>query len=71
MRIIAISDTHKQEPYLTLPKGDMLIHCGDMGCNSPLDIQIMNDWFGKPGANIKTGNFPKAINIPRTEGALQ
>ena len=32
---------------------------------------IMNDWFGKPGANIKTGNFPKAINIPRTEGALQ
>jgi len=53
MRIVVISDTHKQEPYLTLPEGDILIHCGDMGCNYPLDVQIMNDWFGEQDFRYK------------------
>ena len=29
MRIVVISDTHNQHARLKLPKGDMLIQCGD------------------------------------------
>lgn len=35
IRIVAVSDTHLWQDYITLPKADILIHCGDMlSCDS-------------------------------------
>jgi hypothetical protein len=30
IRLVVISDTHQYHEFLTLPKGDVLIHCGDI-----------------------------------------
>lgn len=46
MRIVCISDTHGQHRNIQLPKGDMLIHAGDISSTGTED-QIMNfmEWF--------------------------
>lgn len=53
-RIVAISDTHERHRSLgtTLPKGDVLVHCGDI-LNSDYDDEIairklkdFNEWMG-------------------------
>ena len=46
LRIVAISDTHGQHQSLTLPKGDLLIHAGDIsGLGRPGEIKTFLDWF--------------------------
>ena len=46
MKIIFISDTHNQHKKLVLPKGDMIIHAGDIsGRGKPHEIQAFLDWY--------------------------
>ena len=46
MRIIAISDTHTARP--PLPKGDILIHCGDaLGRGRISELEEFNEWLGE------------------------
>jgi Icc-related predicted phosphoesterase len=53
MKIVAISDVHRLEHYLTLPKGDMLIFSGDYAVNSLLDSMALNMWFEKQDFKYK------------------
>ena len=46
MKIIAISDTHRQEWNTELPDGDILIHAGDFDTRGFMDLVDLNDWFG-------------------------
>jgi hypothetical protein len=46
LRVIVISDTHNQHELLKLPKGDILIHCGDFTINGTEDeVKYFSDWF--------------------------
>jgi len=48
MKIIAISDTHGQHRKLQLPKGDILIHAGDLSKRGgKLEIMDFLDWYSK------------------------
>lgn len=48
MRIVLISDTHKQHRKLKLPDGEMVIHAGDVsGMGSVNEVEDFLDWFGK------------------------
>ena len=53
MKIIAISDTHGSEHELILPKGDILIHCGDFHITSLNELEYANRWFGKQNYDWK------------------
>lgn len=46
MKIVAISDTHGQHRKLKLPKGDMIIHAGDISKRGhPVEMEDFLDWF--------------------------
>lgn len=45
-KIVCISDTHRQEKNLILPKGDILIHTGDFDIYGIAHLEALNDWFG-------------------------
>lgn len=46
MKFVAISDTHGQHNYLTLPKGDVLIHAGDMAMKGTRpEVEDFLNWF--------------------------
>ena len=46
MRVVAISDTHNQHHGLRLPKGDLLLHAGDVsGRGTEAEVQNFLDWF--------------------------
>lgn len=46
MKFVAISDTHGQHRSLELPKGDCLLHGGDVGkMGTELEIRNFLDWF--------------------------
>ncbi len=48
MRFVAISDTHCRHRSLKLPKGDVLLHAGDISYRSTRqEIIDFLDWFGK------------------------
>ena len=44
-KIVIISDTHTFHNKTTLPKGDILIHAGDLEIRSALELQIIIEWF--------------------------
>jgi len=45
-RLVLISDTHNQHRQLTLPDGDVLIHCGDFtGTGTARQVEDFVDWF--------------------------
>ena len=49
IRIVAISDTHGSHRKVTLPPGDILVHCGDFmrsGMSSK-EIRDFNRWMGE------------------------
>jgi len=48
MKIVVISDTHGQHAKLKLPKGDVLVHAGDLTLtgNKTDTLRFLN-WFGK------------------------
>ena len=48
MKIVIISDTHNQHEKLTIPKGDMIIHCGDVsGRGWYEEVRQFCNWFGE------------------------
>ncbi len=44
-KIIIISDTHTFHAKTELPKGDILIHAGDLEIRNALELQIIIEWF--------------------------
>lgn len=48
MKFVAISDTHCRHRSLKLPKGDVLLHAGDV-CYQSSRAEVLDflDWFGK------------------------
>jgi Icc-related predicted phosphoesterase len=48
LKFVAISDTHCRHRSLKLPKGDVLLHAGDISYQGdPREIHDFLDWFGK------------------------
>ena len=48
MKIVCISDTHGQHRALTLPKGDMVIHAGDITTRGRKDqVHDFLNWYAK------------------------
>ena len=48
MKFVVISDTHGQHRSLKLPKGDVIIHAGDISKSGhPVEIEDFLDWFSK------------------------
>ena len=48
MRLISISDTHNQHHNIEIPKGDILIHCGDFTeGGTKQEIENFLRWFSK------------------------
>ena len=48
MKVIAISDTHNLHHQLSIPKGDLLIHAGDLSYKGSLEeIQDFLNWFAQ------------------------
>lgn len=48
MKIVAISDTHCRHKSVKLPKGDLLVHAGDISYRGKLsEVLDFLDWFGK------------------------
>jgi Icc-related predicted phosphoesterase len=48
VKFVAISDTHCRHRSLRLPKGDVLLHAGDISYRSSRqEIEDFLDWFGK------------------------
>lgn len=46
LRVIAISDTHERHSQVTVPPGDLLIHCGDFTNRGSMDaVKSFLDWF--------------------------
>lgn len=48
MKIVCISDTHTRHQDVDLPKGDILIHAGDISLVG-IEYQVINflEWFSK------------------------
>lgn len=48
MRVVAISDTHNKHNKLSLPDGEMIIHCGDVSGQGRTDeVFSFLNWFEK------------------------
>lgn len=48
VKLVIISDTHCNHDKLTIPHGDILIHCGDYSnCGSFHETKQFFDWFSK------------------------
>lgn len=48
MKFVAISDTHCRHRSIRIPKGEVLIHAGDLGYRSSREeVEDFLDWFGK------------------------
>lgn len=54
MRVVAISDTHGLHNQLQLPKGDMLLHSGDVAnIGSKQDVVAFLNWFSQQDFKYK------------------
>ncbi len=54
MKITLISDTHSKHHQLTLPKGDMLIHAGDVSSRGSVqEVESFLNWFSKQDFKYK------------------
>ena len=54
MKVVAISDTHNQHHNLHLPKGDLLLHAGDVsGRGTEAEARDFLDWFAEQDFNHK------------------
>lgn len=54
MKIVAISDTHTKHNHLKLPKGDMLIHAGDISSGgTESEVKNFLHWFGSQDFKYK------------------
>lgn len=71
MKVVAISDTHCLHHALKLPKGDMLIHAGDVSrSGSAAQISDFVHWFAKQDFKYKifiAGNHDRFFERKREE----
>ncbi|GET93344.1 hypothetical protein, conserved [Leishmania tarentolae] len=79
LRLVIISDTHERHREMSVPNGDVLVHCGDIqeGLNFVRDVKAMltdfATWFTDsslhphPVKLIIAGNHDKAIAAMPTE----
>ena len=69
MRLVIISDTHGQHDSLTLPEGDMLLHCGDFSTRGSLNEFIsFFGWFKNQPFKHKVfiaGNHDGSLELDR------
>jgi Icc-related predicted phosphoesterase len=54
-RIVAISDTHGYHEDLEIPKGDLLVHCGDFtrGLDSLRELPAFSEWMTSQPTEVK------------------
>ena len=53
-RLVIISDTHSYHRQISLPDGDVLIHCGDITFNGELDVfQDFANWMAEQSHHNK------------------
>lgn len=65
LKIVAFSDTHEQHKKITIPAGDVLIHCGDFSHNQESMIDFLI-WFKNQPHKYKiliAGNNDKTVEI--------
>ena len=67
MKIVVISDTHGLHRRVSLPKGDVLVHCGDF-CNSGTlrEVVAFDNWLGEQDFQHKivvAGNHDRVFEI--------
>ena len=66
-KIVCISDTHghHRDPHLKIPKGDILLHAGDLSMGGELNVLMdLNDWFGEQPHDYKIvigGNHDRSL----------
>lgn len=54
VRAVLLSDTHNQHDKITLPSGDILIHCGDFsGTGNYKDHHNFSKWMGQQNFDLK------------------
>jgi hypothetical protein len=56
IRIVCISDTHGDDPSLSIPQGDIFIHAGDMGGKNrgtPAEMKLAYDWIAALPHQVK------------------
>lgn len=60
--ICVLSDTHDQHSRISIPKCDLLIHCGDFSnLGKYHELASFNNWIGALKGN---GTIKKAVVIP-------
>lgn len=71
MRIVTISDTHNKHKQLTIPDGDMIIHCGDFTSLGRSDeIKDFIKWFSRLPHKYKimiAGNHDWGLEIDQSQ----
>lgn len=76
LKLVAISDTHELHHYVTVPEGDILVHCGDWtNKGSPTAMKKFLDWFsaqphkekvliaGNHELSLEGAGRPKALQL--------
>lgn len=54
MKLVVISDTHRLQDSLSLPEGDVLIHCGDLTGRGGYDeFKRVGEWFFEQSIKFK------------------
>lgn len=75
MKLVVISDTHEREQYVTVPDGDVLIHCGDWTNQGGLGaIDKFMQWFvSHPHKNkvFIAGNHELSLANVNRENAMR
>ena len=71
MRVVLISDTHGKHRDIKLPKGDILIHAGDMtNVGELVQFEDFNKWMGEQDFEHKiavAGNHDTSLDLPADE----
>jgi len=66
VRFVVISDTHNHHDALTIPKGDVVIHCGDFTRRGkPEEVESFISWFSKlphPHKILVAGNHDMVLD---------
>ena len=69
VRFVVTSDTHARHNYLKLPKGDVLLHCGDFTRLGSLeDIISFSNWIGQHNFKhvlVISGNHEYTFDLDR------
>ena len=54
MRVVVLSDTHNGHRDLEVPKGDVLIHCGDLTKRgSAPELREVNSWLEESSGRLR------------------